>query len=201
MPRNGRDMSWHRRDDAELLNGALRDREAFAVFYERHAIPVYRWFAYRIKREGTVAAELTAETFAEALRSLPRFRGTSPGSGTAWLFGIARNLAREHHRSRRVRADARRDLGMPRTVDLDGALDDVEDGADALRLREELQRALEQLSPAQREAVELRVLADRDYPEIARATATTEQAARLRVSRGLRRLRDQLAPLPSQEGR
>lgn len=194
-------MSWKRRDDAELLNAAVRDRAAFAAFYDLHAVAVYRWFACRTGREGTVAAELTAETFAEALRSLPRLRGTRAGSGTAWLFGIARNLAREHHRSRRVRDYARRELGMPRLVEPDVALDEAEDRADAVTLRGELERALAQLSPAQREAVELRVIDGRGYPEIARVTDTTEQTVRLRVSRGLRALRDQLAPVPSQEGR
>jgi len=30
-------MSWKRRDDAELLNAAVRDRAAFAAFYDLHA--------------------------------------------------------------------------------------------------------------------------------------------------------------------
>jgi RNA polymerase sigma factor (sigma-70 family) len=198
-PRNLSSVSWHGKDDAQLLNGALRDRDAFGVFYEQHALAVYRWFAYRVQREGTVAAELTGETFAEALRSLPRFEGTAPGSGTSWLFGIARNLARDHHRSRRVRDDARRDLRMPRTSAIDGSFQDAEDRIDSGRLHEKLEEAVAQLSPAQREAVTLRVVDELDYPSIAHATSTTEQAVRLRVSRGLRALRRQLAPATHEE--
>lgn len=192
-------VSWEGRDDAELLNGALRDREAFAVFYRQHALPVYRWFAYRVEREGVLAAELTAETFAEALRSLPRFKGTARGTGTSWLFGIARNLARDHHRRRRVRDDARRALRMPRGGCVDESLQDAEERIDSGRLREELERALAELPPAQRQAVTLRVVNELDYPAIARIAETTEQAARLRVSRGLRALRGQLAS-PMTEG-
>lgn len=196
--RNLSSVSWDGRDDAELLNGALRDRDAFAVFYRRHAVTVYRWFAYRVEREGALAAELTAETFAEALRSLPTFKGTAPGSGTSWLFGIARNLAKEHHRRRRVRDDARRELGMPRGS-LDGAFQDVEERVDVGRLRARLEESLAELPPAQRTAVTLRVVDELDYPSIALATETTEQAVRLRVSRGLRALRGQLASATKEE--
>jgi RNA polymerase sigma factor (sigma-70 family) len=196
---NLRRVSWEGRDDAELLFGARRDREAFAVFYRQHALVVYRWFAYRVEREGALASELTAETFAEALRSLSGFKGTGAGSGTSWLFGIARNLAREHHRTRRVRADARRDLEMPRAGSLDWSLEEAEDRIDVDRLGKELGRALALLPPAQREAVTLRIVDELDYPSIARGTATTEQAARLRVSRGLRALRRQLAAATNKE--
>lgn len=198
-PGNLRSVGWEGRTDAELLRGALNDREAFAVFYREHAVALYRWFAYRVERQGTVAAELTAETFAQALQSLPRFKGTLAGSGTSWLFGIARNLAKEHHRSRRVRDDARRDLGMPREGSLDDSLADADDRVDLDLLRLELDRALAQLSPVQRQAVTLRVVNGLDYPSIARATATSEQAVRLRVSRGLRALRAQLASVTNEE--
>lgn len=73
----------------------MENRDAFGAFYRMHALTVYRWFVVHVERDRGTASELTAETFAEALRSLPRFRGRAPGDGTAWLFGIARNLARE----------------------------------------------------------------------------------------------------------
>jgi RNA polymerase sigma-70 factor (ECF subfamily) len=192
---------WDEQDDAALLRAAMADREAFAVFYRQHALIVYRWFAYRVRSEGTVASELTSETFAQALRSLPRFKGTVPGSGTSWLFGIARNLAREHYRSRRVRDDARRELGMPVLEAVDLGFQEVEDRIDSERLRDALAVALSQLPTAQREAVRLRIVDELDYPAIASATAASEQTARLRVSRGLRALHARLAPDITKEDR
>jgi RNA polymerase sigma factor (sigma-70 family) len=185
--------------DVQLLRRAARDSDAFATFYSQHALALFRWFAYRVEREGTVAAELTAETFAEALRSLPRFRGTAPGSGTAWLFGIARNLAREHHRSRRVRNDARRDLGFPLDLVYHAELEDASERLDAEGRRHELVQALAELPVAQRRAITLRVVNDLDYAAIAALTASSEQSVRLRVSRGLRTLRAQLSAVPSEE--
>jgi RNA polymerase sigma-70 factor, ECF subfamily len=192
-------VSWDKGDDATLLNRALRDKEAFGAFYEQHALAVYRWFVYHVQRDESLAAELTAETFAEALRSLRGFAGSSPGSGTAWLFGIARNLGREHHRSRRVRDHARRELGMPRGGAIDSAFQEADDRIDSERLRKELDAAIAQLPAAQRQAVTLRVVNDLDYAALARATSATEQTARLRVSRGLRALRAQLGPAMTEE--
>jgi RNA polymerase sigma-70 factor (ECF subfamily) len=188
-------VRWDSESDVALLRAALHDRDAFSVFYRQHALVVYRWFAYRVQREGTVAAELTAETFAEALRSLPRFRGTTSGSGTAWLFGIARNLMREHHRSLRVRDQARRRIGIaiPLEAVLDASLEDANDRIDSERLRDSLRAALELLPTAQREAVKLRIIDELEYPAIAKVTESSEQSVRLRVSRGLRALRAQLA--------
>jgi RNA polymerase sigma factor (sigma-70 family) len=182
------------RDDASLVRAAAAgDREAFARFYELHALSVFRWFAWHAGREGTLASELTAETFAEALRSLDRFRGTSPGSGTAWLFGIARNLAREHARSRRVRESARRALGMPLAAYLDDDLERTAERIDAASLSALLDEALAGLPDAQRRAVVLRIVDGLDYDEVAEALESSPQAARLRVSRGVRALRRRLA--------
>lgn len=182
-----------RLNDAALLRRARHDRDAFAFFYRQHALPLQKWFAYRVERDGQIAAELTAETFAEAIRSLERFRGTEEGSGTAWLFGIARNLAREHHRTRRVRTTARHELGIPLTAAEDD-LDAVHRRIDRALLGAELNRALSELTPAQRQAVRMRVVDELEYAEIAAATASSEQSVRLRVSRGLAALRAEIAP-------
>jgi RNA polymerase sigma factor (sigma-70 family) len=188
-------MTLESRDDAALIRAAARgDRDAFAQVYAVHALSIYRWFAWRVGREGTVASELTAETFAEALRSLARFRGEAPGSGTAWLFGIARNLAREHARHRRVREHARRALGLPLTAYLDDDLERTDARIDAEQLGALLAEALAVLPEAQRRAVLLHVVDGLDYPALAGALDSSPQAARLRVSRGLRAMRRRLAP-------
>jgi RNA polymerase sigma-70 factor (ECF subfamily) len=64
----------------------------------------------------------------------------------------------------------------------------VEDLAELGTLRAAVAAALDDLSPDQREAVRLRVVAELDYPVIAGRLGISEQAARARVSRGLRAL-------------
>ena len=58
-----------------------------------------------------------------------------------------------------------------------------------MMLGPELARALDALPAATREAVLLRVVEQLDYAEIAARLGCTGQAARLKVSRGLRALR------------
>jgi DNA-directed RNA polymerase specialized sigma24 family protein len=75
--------------DADLLSRTREDPEAFGVFYDRHEAALLAFF-WRATRRGDLAADLTAETFAQALASA---RGFNPARGTArsWLFGIARH--------------------------------------------------------------------------------------------------------------
>ena len=70
----------------------------------------------------------------------------------------------------------------------------VESRVDAERLRMLLDEAIAALPGARRRAVLLRVVEGLDYPELAGELASSPQAARLRVSRGLRTLRRRLAP-------
>jgi RNA polymerase sigma factor (sigma-70 family) len=69
---------------------------------------------------------------------------------------------------------------------------------DAQARRAELEAALAALSPAVREAVVLRAVEQLDHREIASRTGCSPQAARLRVSRGLRALREAWAAAPAQ---
>jgi RNA polymerase sigma-70 factor (ECF subfamily) len=82
---------------------------------------------------------------------------------------------------------------MPiRSYELD--LEAVDERLAATDLREELGTALESLPEAQRAALELRVLEERPYQEIASALSCTETAARIRVMRALGRLARLLGP-------
>lgn len=177
--------------DTVLLRAARRDPEAFRDFYRLHAEWVYRWLLTRVDTPQE-AAELTAETFAQALVSLPRFRGTKPGSGTAWLFGIARNLVRRSYERGQLERRARERLGMPARQYVAPEYEEVEEQADAAVLAAEIAAALDGLTPELREALEFRILHELSYEELARSAGISEPNARLRVSRALRAMRRRL---------
>lgn len=173
-------------DDGALLARSRSDAEAFGAFYDRHHRAVLRYFQYHTG-SGHLAAELTAETFAEALAGLHRY---DPGKGSAvsWLFGIA---AHQFHGFLRDGAVDERHRVRLRIVTPTSAVDEVERAvelADAHRLRPELRDALAGLSAALREAVLLRVGDDLPYTEVAERLGCTEGTARVRVARGLRQL-------------
>lgn len=73
-------------------------------------------------------------------------------------------------------------------LDSAGDFDESEERLLADQLRPALTAALAHLSDEQRSAVELRVVHDLDYPDVAFRLGCTEGTARMRVFRGLRQL-------------
>lgn len=174
------------RTDAQLLLASRAEPAAFVEVYRRHAEDLLRYFARRTL-DPEAAAELTAETFAEAFASRRNYRDTG-ANGVAWLYGIARHQLGRFFRSGRVDAAARNKIGLPPT---DLPLEDyerIEDLVDFAPIRAALAEALTTLPDDQREALRLRVIDALPYPEVADRLQCAEATARQRVSRGLRRL-------------
>src|SRR5262245_39339757 len=175
-------VATRERSDAELIGAAESDAAAFGLLYDRHALEVYAWCRRRL---AWAASDLTAETFAQAWLSRERFRDEHGGSALPWLLGIARNVLRETARRDRVESRARKRLGLP--IDL-AAEDGYANVEERLSPRVALAAALEDLPEHEREALELRIVAELPYDEVAERLAIRPAAARLRVSRALRRL-------------
>jgi RNA polymerase sigma-70 factor (ECF subfamily) len=175
------------RSDADLLAVARTDPLAFREFYDRYATWVHSWFQ-RQTGSDTAALDLTAETFAQAWHASRRFRDMADGSGAPWLFGIARNLLRQYHKHNRIESAARERLGMPTAWAECEDYDAVDERMVAISLAPVLRHALRALPSEQRKAVELRVVQQLEYEEVAGALGCTQNAARLRVSRALREL-------------
>ena len=174
--------------DAELI--ASSELGAFAELYERHADDVLRYFVRRTGC-GQTAADLTAETFAEALASRRRFRDVG-APGRAWLFTIARRQLSRFVRTERVSDRARRRVGMQRIVLAEDDIEQVERLADFDALGDRVRAAVASLPQSQSEALMLRVGEGLAYREVALRLGCSEGAARVRVSRGLSALTDEL---------
>jgi RNA polymerase sigma factor (sigma-70 family) len=168
-----------RASDAELVRS--RDARAFGELYARHVEAVHGWFAARV---AWAAADLTAETFARAWLARRTFRDERGGSALPWLLGIGRNVLRESARHDRVETAARERLGLP----LEPAEDDYAGVDERLSPRPSLRAAIEALPAHERRALELRVIDELPYDDVARSLRIRPAAARLRVSRALRRL-------------
>src|SRR5262245_3763996 len=170
------------RSDAELIRAAGKDAAAFGALYERHALRIYTWCRRRLE---WAASDLTAETFAQAWLGRDRFRDEHDGSALPWLFGIARNVLLETVRLDRVETRARERLGLPLDLAAEEGFAEVED---RLSPRLALTAALDGLPEHEREALELRVVGELPYDAVAEQLEIRPAAARLRVSRALRRL-------------
>ena len=83
---------------ADLVARACQgDQEAFRLIFERYSRPLIS-FVYDQVGNRELAEELTQETFVRAYRSLHALREETKLS--TWLFGIAKNVARESLRAR-----------------------------------------------------------------------------------------------------
>jgi RNA polymerase sigma factor (sigma-70 family) len=173
------------RSDAQLI--AEGSDSGFTELYRRHALQVYSWFRARL---AWAAADLTAETFAQAWISRRRFRDECDGTALPWLLGIGRNVLGETVRRDRVETRARERLGLP--LDL-AAEDGYEAVEERLSPRRALVAALDEIPDHERQALELRVVDGLAYADVADRLAIRPAAARLRVSRALRRLAHTIA--------
>lgn len=180
------------RSDAELLVASREDADAFGEFYDRHVAKVLAFFRRRV-RDGELALDLTAETFASALGSVSSYVPREEPA-TAWLFAIARHRWGDAIRRGQVEDRARRTLEMQRLV--------VDDAALAIVERVAAQGALELLDVLpvdQRDALVARHVDGREYAEIAAELRCSESVVRKRVSRGLKSLRSAALPWVSDD--
>jgi RNA polymerase sigma factor (sigma-70 family) len=149
-------------------------------------------FLTRRTWDAEVAVELTAETFALALGSWGKLGSLAAEQQRAWLFTVARRQLARYVRRAKVERRAIERLGMEvPAVDPDEAAE-IERRAGLEELRELIALELARLGAAPREALRLRVVEERPYGEVARMLGVSEQTARARVSRALRRLGDAL---------
>jgi RNA polymerase sigma-70 factor (ECF subfamily) len=161
----------------------------FTAIYDEHLWRVFGFFAYRLSSRAD-AEDLTQQTFERALRAWDRYDPARAGVAS-WLLVIARNLLIDHLRARRGNASAGdiADFGAP------AAPDRYE-----LGLEPELEQALAELSPRERELIALRFGGDLTGPEIAALTGLTLANVQQILSRALRRMRASLEGVSAARG-
>jgi RNA polymerase sigma factor (sigma-70 family) len=151
-------------------------RPPFQQFLDAHRRPVLAFLRAMVGHDD--AEDCFQETFIAALRAYDRMDGAHP---RAWVMTIARRKAIDHHRARARRPEPSEQVPELPAAAANGRLGDL-DGA--------VWAAVAGLGESQRAAVALRYAGDLGYREIAAALDCSEQAARKRVSDGLRALRE-----------
>jgi RNA polymerase sigma-70 factor (ECF subfamily) len=131
------------------------DDHRFERLYAAEAQGLFAFLAYRTG-DRALAEDLLADAFERALRSRVRY-DRRRGSEKTWLYSIALNLLRDH--ARRAAAEGRALERAPEAP--------VRDPFAAVEARDELGRALSQLSGEEREAISLRFGAELTVPEMA----------------------------------
>lgn len=173
-------------DDVTLIRLSLSKAEAFGVFYDRHEVAVLSYFLRRTSCPHT-SADLMAETFAQALRSAPKYK-EAKGQPRAWLFGIAHHQLTRFLRHKAVSETSLRRLGIARVTLDDAALEQVDHLIDRSAHLNAIAEELPKLPTNLSEAVRLRFAEDLSFEEVGRQLGCSPGAARVRVSRALSKL-------------
>lgn len=142
-------------------------------------------------RNESRAEELAQDVFVRAFGALDGFRGEA--SSRTWILAIARN---------RCMDELRRGAISPIEDDpdaLEAPLDDTPLPAELCENRAEVLRALHVLPELQRALVVLRFVHGFDYAELGKTFGIKSGTARMRVSRALSRMRDELVPMAEAE--
>lgn len=176
-------------DESLMVAFARGDERAFRTLFHRHA-PATLAFLVASTANREAAEDLLQETFSRVFRHRDDWRdGMRGGEGDsfrAWLFAIARNLARDAGRRYAVRKRAAEEeaIGDAQIGVTHGAAEaSPHDRAEGGDLARRLMEALSHLPDAQREAFTLVRLQELTYEEVASACATTVAAAKMRVAR------------------
>jgi len=142
------------------------DADAFRLIFERYSRPVIS-FIYDMVNDRALAEELTQETFVRAFRAIHTMRAETKLS--TWLFGIARNVARESLRAR-ARAGNHVDIADKSVMDLSDKKPAPVEGLLSKELNELIRRSLAALDEDKRLVFTLKVLHQCSYEEIAAIT-------------------------------
>ena len=144
--------------------------------------------AYRLTGNEEDARDVVQEAYLRAYRGVRQFRGDAQFS--TWLYRITANCASTHVGRRRRHQHEQLDVDSP-VIDTRPE-SDPQARADAAATRSQLEAALAQLPPRLRAVVVLRDVYDLPHEAIAAELGISATAAKVRLHRARRRLREQV---------
>ena len=182
--------------DHQVVSAVLAgDVDAYAFLVQRYQKPIYN-LMFRLTGSYADSLDLAQETFIKAYETLHRFRKGS--RFFPWLYSIGLNHGRNFLRRKKI----------VQVLDLDdweesSGLDHPGQEEDNLCARldaHDLGKALSQIPVDYREAVVLRYHEELSMEEIATTLRVSVSGAKMRVHRGLRKLREILEKGYHEEG-
>ena len=187
-------MGVPEQEAALVAKAKAGDRAAFEALVRATSSDIYT-LAYRLTGNEEDAGDVMQDAYLRAFRSIKRFRGDARFS--TWMYRITANCAATHL--------AKRAKGRTEELSLDEPVADMrpevdpEQVAEAGLLRDRVTDALAELPPRLRAVVVLRDVYDLPHEAIANELGITEAAAKVRLHRARRKLRERLFPMPGEE--
>lgn len=181
--------------DEELVRRVQQGNvEAFEELVRRYERKVYN-ITYRLLGNEQDANEALQDTFLRAYRFMPKFKFKS--TFYTWLYRIATNVSLTRLRRRKNVEVVSLDAPLPDTDELKFDLPDTgqtpEEAFTQKRLRERLDRAVQELPEDYRKVVVLRDLQGLSNEEVSRILKLSVPAVKSRLHRARLALREKLA--------
>lgn len=167
--------------------------DRFALAYEEHYWAVTRYVARRVE---SCAASDVHDAVAEVFTTAWRRRDALPDQALPWLYGVARRVLANEARGRRRRRRLLQRLGAMQAAPPDESVPEAD--------RPPALEALRRLPAGDREVLALVVWEGLAGENLGVALGCSPAAARTRLHRARRRLRDELArdePIPERPRR
>ncbi|HEX7831666.1 MAG TPA: RNA polymerase sigma factor [Thermoanaerobaculia bacterium] len=183
----GREPGMKHLSDQELMRIVQAgDYSPASEIYDRYSGRIYN-FAFRFLKNAEAAEDATQEVFVKMLKHANQFQGDAKLS--TWLFSITANWCRDHLRKADNKIKESDDVLVQLPTSSEHAPDrNLERREDEQRVR----RALEALTPEQREAILLSRYQGLSYAEIAQIAGCSEGAVKTRVFRAMETLKKTL---------
>jgi RNA polymerase sigma factor (sigma-70 family) len=182
-------------DQRLMRSFAQRDPAAAETLYRRFAGRVYGLGLVMLGNDAA-AQDLVQDTFVKLWRSADRY-DRSRGALETWVLLIARSLAIDAIRRRVLEARTLERSEPAPEADQEPGPDDRAVTRD---LTEQARRAMAQLPPEQRAALELAYLGGKSSTEISDLEGIPIGTAKTRIRAALLRLREAMVTQPEREG-
>jgi RNA polymerase sigma-70 factor, ECF subfamily len=162
-------------DDRPIARKAKQgDDQAFRILLDRYFKRIFK-LVYRITHDVSVCEDITQEAFIRAFQNLEHYNHHQPFY--PWMCRIAVNLSLNHLRDKKEVVEFNEHIDIP--VNQLDTLESIHRD----RLVDEVNKAIEKLSPPLRAALVLRVYEDMSYKEIAIALETNLGTVMSRIHR------------------
>jgi RNA polymerase sigma-70 factor, ECF subfamily len=171
------------------------DAQAYAILVNRYQRPIFN-LLLRMTGCRDTAADLAQEAFIKAYENLERFKLNE--KFFPWLYAIAANLARDHWRRQQHVVSHANALKQDIKDNPEKATAEEERLATLLDARR-LNGCLEKMPHDYREALILRFHEGLSMADIGKALGVSTSGAKMRISRGLEKLRHLFQASPSRQ--
>ena len=172
-------------------NGSSPTRDELAEIYDTYYLPIYR-FIFRQISDVEVSRELTSDVFCRLLQVIKKdmeiIQYLAP-----WLYCTARNLVIDHYRRQQYRNH------LPIHDEVIESPNNTAEATDSRMSAHQLRKALQELTPDQRQVILLKFMEGLSNQEVADILSKPVGAVKSLQHRALNALRDILIPIEERE--